>query len=611
MPEEAAGTPGDLTPDQEALFRNAWYLPLPGAQDIAGCGTMDPKKVTRLMKEAQTNGFCTIVEIGQTFQVQPRLAFSAEGVHIGQKKLGLPLRPHHCESHLEETLGRMRLYEPMNRIIPRLFRSGAVQIPTTLALDPGDDPKELVLDGSLLMDEIIFLPATRYVPRHAVATYRTPQGELVWLLVVTVGLHHEAKGSARRLPKNLTDSCANLPLQPGFLHRLVAGSPIGVLFVVIDRLAGLYVQRRYPGLPKGIVDADGNIIEKLIPVPPVGRLEAMEPYSGRVGSPETRITQLLDRPSISAMQGIPQRKVFECVNSFPNASVRVIADGVGQPPSKLRKKPKNGEADGVSDKYVGIIPAFEEAGLMVLLDGRVLLPHNGRAAAAGRDRQNAHSIHSRLEVYTSNDPTYRQQQRHHDQDVARMHAQFKLLEIPSFSGWRLEIVCPDGTQLRPDLWALIPIGNGRAMWHAVEIERTASAYSAVRTRLGNHRKARQQGEVWPGLWVLGKGVDSTQGRARDDAATQRFMDIGGDLPILVIPRYRAFDKDLSYLKSGWLRDGQTVPIDYLKRVQFPPTVCVRLDQQVQSGFERRGKTTKRRIGRKQDTKNPKGSQEVK
>ena len=604
MPQKAAGT--GTPDDQKELIRTAWDLLLPGAQDIAGYDTMDPKKVTRQMKKAETADLIKTVQIGQTFQVQPRIVITARGVDIGLQELGLPLRAHHCESHLAETLGRMRLSEPMNRILPRLFRSGAVQIPTTLALDPGDDPKELVIDESFNIVEIIFLPATRYVPLHAVAIYKNSKGELVWLPVVTIGLHHAAKRSARRLPKNLKDFCAHLPLQPGFLHRLIAGTPIGVLFVVIDQLAGLYVQRRYPGLPKAIIDADGNILEKLIPVPPVGRLEAMEPYSGRVGSPEEGITHLLRTPSISAMQGIPQRKTFEFVNSFPNASVGVIADGVGQPPSELRKKLKKEQADGVSDKYVGIIPAFEEAELMVLLDGRLMLPKDGRNAASDRDRQNANSIHSRLAVYTSDDPTYRQQQRHHDQDVARMDAQLKRLGIPSFPGWRLEVICPDGTQIRPDLWALIPIGNGQAMWHAVEIERSALAFSAIRTRLKNHRKARQQGEVWPGLWVLGKGVDSPQGRAKDDGATRQFMDIGGDLPILVIPRYRALDKDLSHLKSGWLRGEQTVPIDYLKRLEFRPSVIVHLDQQVKSGFERRGRTTKRRNGRGMGTGNPTG-----
>ena len=148
--------------------------------------------------------------------------------------------------------------------------------------------------------------------------------------------------------------------------------------------------------------------------------------------------------------------------------------------------------------------------------------------------------------------------------MARLAARFKRLGIEAYPGWRLEIHYSDNALLRPDLWALIPLGNGSAMWHAVEVERSALADSEIDRRVGNYRRAQEiTGDRWPQLWVVGKGKRSKQGRKADDAAASRYVTRCGDLPLLVIPNYLALGKDLTALKSGWMRIGATVPIDHL------------------------------------------------
>ena len=139
MPQKAAGT--GTPDDQKELIRKAWDLLLPGAQDIAGYDTMGPEKIRREMKKAETADLIKTVQIGQTFQVQPRIVITARGVDIGLRELGLPLRAHHCESHLAETLGRMRLSEPMNRILPQAVPQWCRPDPDHTRTGPGGRPQ--------------------------------------------------------------------------------------------------------------------------------------------------------------------------------------------------------------------------------------------------------------------------------------------------------------------------------------------------------------------------------------------------------------------------------------------------------------------------------------
>ena len=234
-----------------------------------------------------------------------------------------------------------------------------------------------------------------------------------------------------------------------------------------------------------------------------------------------------------------------------------------------------------------------DAGLIEILDGGVLLSREGRESAALRDRLSAQVLHASQGIYTEEDSTYRLQQREHDRDVAHLFGQLKRMGILVFGGWRLEISCRGRAKIRPDLWALVPIGNGIYMWHVIEVERSALGSAAAETRLGNHRRCRDLGEEWPSLWVVGKGPSNPRRKRADDAAAERYMGLGNDLPLLVIPRYQAFDETLEFLRNGWLRDGQRVPIDHLKHVVIRPELLVRLENRVPSGFGKERKARAR------------------
>ena len=575
-------------------LREGYALIYPSAEDIAGCGTRSAQKIHAQLQKAEEEGLVHFIWAGQTFEIQRRAIYTSKGVHLVRTEFDLPLKPHHLEQNQEENLQRIRLYEVVNRLAPRFWRSGAVQTPVSLALDPGDDPRELVLDESVTLQDIHWLQATRNVPLHGIWEYRTSHGEKVHLPVVTVGLHHVARRRESQGPQSLSDFWAEIETVPGFPYRQSRATPIGVLFLAIDRLAGLYVQRRFRGIPKAIVDAQGCIIEQLVPVPPVGRIVPVKERHDPVGEPERRAKELMSDPVFASSQGVPRRRVIEFVHSHPNSPVDAIANGVGQPPSAVKNQTvKRGSESDEQKRKKGILDDFMDAGLIEILDGGVLLSREGRESAALRDRLSAQVLHASQGIYTGEDSTYRLQQREHDRDVAHLFGQLKRMGILVFGGWRLEISCRGRAKIRPDLWALVPIGNGIYMWHVIEVERSALGSAAAETRLGNHRRCRDLGEEWPSLWVVGKGPSNPRRKRADDAAAERYMGLGNDLPLLVIPRYQAFDETLEFLRNGWLRDGQRVPIDHLKHVVIRPELLVRLENRVPSGFGKERKARAR------------------
>ena len=484
------------------------------------------------------------------------------GIDRVRERFSLPMAWQVTETALREHVRRLRLYEPVTRLMPTLFRSGAVRTPAAFAMEPGDDPDEIALDFSATLEGFTWVRDILESLVHAVARYRTAGGDPVWVPVATVGLHHGAIPH----PADLGDLYAALDTMPDFQYGLTPASPPGVLFVVADLLAGLAVRLSFPAhLPKGIVDAEGHVIEQLDPVAPVGRVLEPGDDPGPVGRPEEIEAWFHAEMSLSAMQGVPQRRVFEWINSFPGSAQGVLASGIGHPPSKVKE----------------VLRAFGDAGLVADLDERAYLELKGRSAAAGRDRQHPNTVHNRLGIYTRPDSSYRRDQREHDHGVARLAAIFRKAGIQAEAGWRLEIIYDDGRQIRPDLWALIPAGGGWAMWHAVEYERSALAESQIPGKLRPYREAaRDKGAPWPMLMVCGQGRLGEKGRAADFTAARRYMEQGDDLAMLVMPTHQAVSGKLVAPGATWLWQNSYVPIthliyrtdraDLLERVDTPP-----------------------------------------
>ena len=507
--------------DLMELLRINYILLIPGVQDIAGFNTLDPiSKIYDVIKMAERDGFITRFKAGQTFERQSRTVLTNKGIHEVCNYFSLPVKEQFCAGSHAENLARLRLSEPVIRLAPRFFRSGAIDTPFVFPKDPGDDPREVVLDESTSLMDIDWLESTQESIVHSVWWYRTTEGDTVAFPNITVGLHHMSDrrryGDQAAQFGGAIDPTAGLDSVPAFINGLGPTRIPGLVFIVLDRLAGWFVERTYESVPKAIVDAEGNVIRPMRPVVPMGRIERPRNWEGRVGLPEDTIERLMQEPKVMAMQWVPGRKIFEWVNGIQGCNIEIIAEGVGHPYSNVK----------------AIVKQFEEVDLLSVFDQGVYLSHDGRVVAAKRDRQHPNVVHGRFSALTADDPAHRRHERQHERAVACVASQLRKNGIEVFPGWRLEITYPGkkGTQVRPDLWVLVPLGDGTAVWHALEVERSAAGKTAIDRKLAPHRIARGWGGIWPVLAVAGKGTKSEGGRRADMAAAELFATRGGDLP---------------------------------------------------------------------------------
>ena len=127
--------------DLMELLRLIYILLMPGVQDLAGFGTMNLPKIYSVIAKAVDGGFIKEFEAGQTFEMQKRVALTNKGINMVCQHFSLPLKQQLCEGSHIENFARLRLYEPIMRLAPRLFRSGAIATPFIFPRDPGDDPR--------------------------------------------------------------------------------------------------------------------------------------------------------------------------------------------------------------------------------------------------------------------------------------------------------------------------------------------------------------------------------------------------------------------------------------------------------------------------------------
>ena len=562
----------EVKTEQELLkiLRQGYPFSYFSAQDLAGFGGVTPQKLHKILESATASGLLVRVSEGKTFGVQQRYCHTHAGVYKCRDEFGLPLKPHLLEGHQRETLQRLRLYEPIMRLAPRLFTSGVIDTPSVFPIDPDDDPREVVLDEKVSLVDFSWLQATVDAPRHGLGAYRTKNADLIYFIFATVGMHHGARGhrgQARDETLTLLDFARGLNNIPSFIHGVTPAAPSGVIFIVIDQLAGLYVQRAYPDLPKAIVDCQGHIIERLQPAPPSGRLLGITADEGLVRSPESEVQRLNAEPQTKALRGKARTKVFEHVNGYGGTTVRLIADAIGQPESKVKS----------------MIRDLIDANLVEFLDGGLYLTRKGITVAAHRDRLHPNAVHGFLGHLTAGDSGHRTRRHDHERDVDRLASRLKRIGIEAFQGWRLEIQ-HGKTSLNPDLWALVPVNDTTALWHAVEVERSAFAPSEIDRKVGHYRVAQENGDIWPQLWVVGKGIRGESGLRHDEEAANRYVSRCRDLPMLVLPHYLALHQDLTHLQSGWRTGSGRVPIDYLKGQVERSDLRVQLNSRVADGF---------------------------
>ena len=113
--------------------------------------------------------------------------------------------------------------------------------------------------------------------------------------------------------------------------------------------------------------------------------------------------------------------------------------------------------------------------------------------AEERDRLARRKSRDRAGVERSPSGKRRAHMRKHESGVIELAVRFKNQGIFVGAGWRFATNHFGRTQITPDLWVLVSLGDGRAMSHTVEYERSAVSPKAILKKLRPYRLAWDMG----------------------------------------------------------------------------------------------------------------------
>ena len=321
--------------------------------------------------------------------------------------------------------------------------------------------------------------------------------------------------------------------------------PCGVVILAADRLAGLRARLDLPpGIPRAIVTAKdrhgGSLIESMDPIGRVDRIIGVGTPPKNAGHPENIDEFAAQDAVLSTVMGSTDYLFLRTIEEWQGCNIRQLAGLCGHPESAIK----------------GLVARFAAAGLVEWGDDSLLYPTEVvRSFAEERDRLARRKSRGRAGAERSPSGKRREHMRRHESGVIELALCFKTQMLFAGAGWRLTVNYPARTQMKPDLWVLIPLGDGRAMWHAVEYERSAISWKAIKRKLRPYLVAWDLGQAQPLLVVC-----------HTEAAARRFEELGRDLPMLVGVCQDVLKRPYHGEESPWRRDGSRVDIDHLQRI---------------------------------------------
>ena len=524
-----------------------WQIPLASAKNLSDIGFFPVGKIHRLVQEIVDYGYIGRLELGVGHRKTSRYFLHRKG--IGCLNQGLPLIFRYSwqmtEAALERFICRLRMMEAIYDVATWILQSNAVQTPAFFDTTPDGAESRPMLNAGMRLVRFTWL---RSGPVHAIAEYRDRDGETCNLPFIWYGLHH----GPDPLPAAISELFAGLKTAPDALWYGVPASPGGLAIVAIDRLAAFRARTQLaPHLPTAIVDASGNLINRLIPMRPYGALIETTVLPGLLGVPENLGQVVQNDATLSAVCGVPKNAAFEWIENWPGSRTSEVAEGIGQPRSAVR----------------AIVEELIAAGLVRRYQGAFYLDREGLKAAARRDRVSYMTVNRRLRGYLKDSRCSHMKK--HDLAVVRLALKFKKAGWFVAPGWRHVINLPDKTQVAPDLWLLLPIGDGRGIWTCVEYERSATDASKIDGKIGPYRTLLLEGQAVPMLMVT-----------EEMAPALIFARRGNDIPMLVATYDDVISGPWYGPGSVWRYRGATVDIDHLKTVVARPDLVERIDTQV-------------------------------
>ena len=190
------------------------------------------------------------------------------------------------------------------------------------------------------------------------------------------------------------------------------------------------------------------------------------------------------------------------------------------------------------------LTSLKEAGLMKVNGGLYELDNRGHSFVARLDRTSPATVRGRYR--TGNDQPL------HKRGLARIALKFRQEGIDVAPEWRFVCNIEDVAQIKPDLWVLIPRGDGTFAWYAVEYERTARYETQWAIKQDPYRTFLREKFPVPCLMIC-----------ETPEAARICEKLGDDLPMLVCT-YKYFLKwKFEGEKSIWRHKGSVVDMTYL------------------------------------------------
>ena len=451
-----------------------WQCPLSSAENLATIYGLDTSRITGLLTILYGQGFVGISRLGNRFQRMNRYYLERRGVHRVRDSLNVQLEWPVTDVGLLRVFRSLPIAEVFYQLGPRIIADGLINsLPLLVPGDRSQDGQAYTIDKDSRIERFRWLQSGRSAIRTAVVDYRTKEGGEFQLVLAWHGLQHRNGELAGDFHQTYDEMVRAPEIRYGG-----AATPAGLVVVVPDQLGYLQVQTSLnPAIPTGVVDQEGRVLRPLKAVYQQGNLSPLQ-------NPNLRLGNVADVPNkISKVTGLstvcdrPTYRALRIIDIFPELN----QEG-------YRTLLKQERADTKAS-----LNSLTEAKLSQK-NGRLFQPSvAGHKLVASMDRVALATVQGRNK--TGRDKPL------HKRGLAKILIWLRKRNFPAAPEWRLVVNIKDVSQIKPDLWVLLPYKNGQFVWWAVEFERTAKNREDWTLKLDTYRTFKDEGFPVPCLMI--------------------------------------------------------------------------------------------------------------
>ena len=513
---------------------------LKSAEELARATGYPESTVRNALTRLEARGAVLGVEMGATLRRRRRFFLTLGGLPILSMQDG-PVRfagPQAALDGLVKQAVRLPMLEAFYHLAPKLCQASFVA-PDALGISfRGLDGPGVMYSWNIRNAKLIGLRWISRGPVHAIAYYDAPGGPILDVGLMLVGGQRSMTSLPKVIegvhPRHTILICADRLTQVR-LRPLVAAS-----IFAADENSPTFTSVVWDGqfLHDGVTPI--FTYERPVPDPTVP--------TTKTGIPE-KLEDNLRRLRVGCLLDVRSNRVLKWIENWTGSTLTLVAEGCHMARSVAQ----------------GIVQALVKDGLVVEFDRRLYLADHGMSFVAARDRVSHKTSRDRYSALVADDGKYRRQQQRHYLGVAKLAViagRYRRLAAPGFR-WVVNLSDPHlgNTQLKPDLWVLLPCPNGKEVWQPVEYELTARTDGAIRRKLKPWIVAAEFGRYWPVLFVV-----------PDEQTCEKIKRIGYDLGVPVaattvsyfeLGLKRGLSIDLRFWRAG---EGRVSVVDWTRMV---------------------------------------------